>query len=319
MTIITPKSIKLLLAACLLPLLLAGPGRAEVVDRIVAVVNDEIITMSELEQMAQVLGAQSGQNPQRVKRDKALQRQLLDALIDRKLVKEEAKRRGIAVSDKELVHALDEFKKRNGVPDDAALNQALAKSGLTLKDLKQQITEQIQYDRMLQVAMGGKIKVSEAEVRRYYEQKYAKGSGKQQVHLKTIAMPFPAGATEAQKEEMRERAEAILKEYRETKSLEGIKAKYSLDANDLGYVTQEDLNPQLSEFLNKHKPGEMAPIMTPEGFQLVLILDRRSGKARSFEEVEGEIRQILSSQDVEKVLSEWVKTLRDKAHIKVML
>jgi parvulin-like peptidyl-prolyl isomerase len=244
---------------------------------------------------------------------------MLDALIDRKLIKEEAKRRGMTVSDKDLDQAIQEFKRRNNIPDDEALKQALAKAGLSLKELKQQISEQIQYDRLVRATMAGKTKVSEAEVRRYYEEKYAKGGGKQQVHLRIIAMPFPAGATEAQKEETTKRAEAVLKEYRETKSLEGIKQKYSLEINDLGYVVQDDLNPQLAEFLSKHKAGDMAPIVTPQGFQLIFLVDRRSGKPLSYEEAQGEIRQLLGSKDMEKSFSEWVKTLREKALIKIML
>ena len=76
-------------------------AHAEVVDRIVAVVNDDIITMSELQNMAKTIEAQSGvkANPAE---DKKLQREMLEALIDRKLAKAEAKRRGIAVTNKEV-------------------------------------------------------------------------------------------------------------------------------------------------------------------------------------------------------------------------
>jgi parvulin-like peptidyl-prolyl isomerase len=67
------------------------------------------------------------------------------------------------------------------------------------------------------------------------------------------------------------------------------------------------------------KPKEVAPVATPEGFQLIQVMDRRSGQARPFAEAAPEIRQILSQREMEKHFTEWVKTLRGKAHIKVML
>ena len=83
---------------------------------------------------------------------------------------------------------------------------------------------------------------------------------------------------------------------------------------------QSDLDPRLAEFLDKLKPKEVAPVVTQEGIQLIQVMGRRSGgEARSFEEVAPEIRRILQQQEMEKYFAEWVKTLREKAHIKIML
>jgi peptidyl-prolyl cis-trans isomerase SurA len=84
-------------------------------------------------------------------------------------------------------------------------------------------------------------------------------------------------------------------------------------------VSQSDLDPRLAEFLDQLKPKEVAPIATQEGIQLIQVVGRRSGETRSFEEVAPEIRRILQQQEMEKYFFEWVKTLRDKAHIKIML
>lgn len=311
------------LAACLAPLLLAGPGHAEIVDRIVAVVNDEIITMSELEQMSKMVQAQSGANP-KSKEGQALKRELLEALIDRKLAKAEAKRRGIEVTDKEVDQALEDFKKKNHLPDDAALNQALAKAGLTPKELRQQLADQIQQERLVFIAVGAKkteVTVTDAEVRRFYDANVRESGGGNQVHLQVINIPFPPGATAGQKEEVQKRAETVLKDLRLGGSLAEAQRKHSLTSQDLGFINQADLNPQLGELINKLRPGEVAPLHNPEGFQLVVLVGKRtgSGKRPSFEEVAPEIRRMLSSQSMQKQFGEWVKTLREKAHIKIML
>ncbi|RJR33142.1 MAG: hypothetical protein C4567_17295 [Deltaproteobacteria bacterium] len=307
------------LAACVAPMFAAAPGHAEIVDRIVAVVNDEIITMSELDQMSKMVQASAGVKP-KSKESQALKREMLEALIDKKLAKGEAKRRGINISDKEVDQALEEFKKRNRLPDDAALNQALAKSGITLKELRQQVADQIQQERLVFMALGAKkTEIPEAEVRKFYEMHVKESGGGNQVHLQIVTMPFPPDASAGQKEEIKNKAEAVLKDYRLGGSLPETLRKHSLSAQDLGFINQADLAPQLAELIGKLRPGEVAPIQTPEGFQLVVLLKKRTGKPRSFEEVAPEIRNLLSSQALQKQFVEWVKTLRGKAHIKIML
>lgn len=306
------------LAACLAPWFLAGPGHAEIVDRIVAVVNDDIITMSELDQMSKMVQSSQGFNP-KTKEGRALKREMLEALIDRKLAKAEAKRRGITVSDKELNQALEDFKRQNNFPDDAALQQALAKNGMTIKEMRQQLGDQIQQERLVFIAVGAKkIVVPEEEVRRFYEANLPKASGNQ-VHLRMINLPYPPGATPGQKEEIQKKAENVLKDLRLGGSLADVQRKYSLASQDLGFINQADLNPRLGELIQKLRPGQVAPIQTPEGFQMVLLVGQRSGKPPAFAEVAPQIRRMLASQSMQKQFVEWVKTLREKAHIKIML
>lgn len=306
----------LVVLTCLVLQILPQIGLAEVVDRIVAEVNDEIITLSELENMARGVEAQSGTKPTG-KESREMQRQMLDALIDRKLAKAEAKRRGITAADKEVDQALERFKQRNNLADDAALNKALSQVGLTLKEMRQQIRDQIIQERLLSTAVGSKVTVSEADVRRLYDERFKEGGA--QVHLRTIAVPFPPGATAAQKEEKQQQADTVIKEAKQGRSFPDIARKMSLSDSDLGFVPQNDLDPRLGEFISRLKPGEVAPVQTPEGFQLIQVVGRRTGQARSLEEAAPEIRKFLATQQMEKQFGEWVKTLRDKAHIKVML
>lgn len=307
------------LAAGLASLLAARPAPAKVVDRVVAVVNDDIITMSELELAMKMVNPNLKANP-KSKEGRAFKREMLEALIDRKLARAEAKRRGIAVSDKEVDQAVADFKKRNHFPDDATMTQALAKAGMTVKDLRQQLHDQIQQERLVLIATGAKnVEVSDAEVRRFYDANFREGGGGKQVHLRMINLPYPPGATEAQKEEVQKKAESILKDVRLSGSLAAAQQKEGVSIQDLGFINQGDLNPQLAAVIGKLRPREVAAIHSPQGFQLVVVVERRTGKPPSLEEVAPQIRRILASQDRQKQFLEWVKTLRAKAHIKIML
>ena len=304
------------LAAVLIQLMLSGTGVAEVVDRIVAQVNDDIITMSELQHMAKTFEAQAGVKPKGID-EKKMQREMLEALIDRKLAKSEAKRRGIVVSDKEIDNAMAQFRQRNNVPDDATFAKGLAQAGLSIKEFRQQLADQMTQERLLVMVVGTKVSVSDTDVRRLYDQQFKTGGT--QVHIVSLRMPFAPGATEAQKEEIKQQAEAILSAVKRGESLAAAAGKFSLKTSDVGFVSQSDLDPRLAEYLNKLKPKEVAPILTQEGIQLMQVMGRRSGEARPFEAAAPEIRRILQQQEMEKYFTEWVKTLRDKAHIKVML
>ncbi len=304
------------LVAVLIQLALARTGVAEVVDRIVAEVNNEIITMSELQNMAKTIEAQSGVKPKGLDEKKML-REMLEALIDRKLAKEEAKRRGITVTDKEVDETLNRFKQRNNIPDDETFAKGLSQAGLSLKEFRQQIADQMVQERLLAIVVGTKVTVSDADVRRLYEEKFKKGGN--QVHLLSLRMPFPPGATKEQQEEVRAKAEAIVNAIKRGESFTDAAAKFSLTPQDVGFVSQGDLDPRLAEFLERLKPKEVGPVATPQGFQLIQVVARRTGEARPFEEAAPEIRRVLQDQEMAKLFTEWVKTLRAKAHIRIML
>ena len=182
---------------------------------------------------------------------------MLESLIDRKLAKAEAKRRGIKVEDKELNAALENFKKRNHLADEESLNKALAKAGLTLKELKQNIADQLTQERLLVMAVGLKAMVSEAQVRQVYEEKYKAGGA--QLHLCAIKMDIPPGASEAQQEEIKRKAETIVKEVRDGATFPEVAKKYSLAETDVGFVSENDLDPKLVQFLGRLKSQRGGP------------------------------------------------------------
>jgi len=297
---------------------------AAIVDRIVAQVNNDIITQSELDQMIKYLQMDPATGG-KVKDNEAVRRQMLEALIDRKLAKEEAKRIGITVADKEIQKALDDIKKRNNISDDEAFVRQLAKDGLTLDQLRQQITEQLQRDRLIQVMVRNKVKVSDEEVRRFYEEYQRQGGGEGAVRLTIMEIPYPPGSTDQQKEATRALAEQVFNEVRSGKAMEAVAQKLQAEDKavkimDPGYVNPKALEPRFAAFIERLKPGEVVPVRNPSGFQIIKMVDRKAaGPGATFEQAKPQIQQILLQQEMEKKFSEWVKQLRQKALIKVFM
>jgi peptidyl-prolyl cis-trans isomerase SurA len=308
----------LALVVVMVQLSLAKPGAAKVYDRIVAVVNNDIITLSELDNMTKAIQARSGMPPTGAI-SKKMQRRMLQALIDRKLAREEAKRRGITVSANEVNKTLKRFEQSNNIPNDQALAKMLANQGLSYKEFRQQIKDQLIQDRLVALTVGSKIIVSDAEVRRVYNEKFKTGGAPAQVHLLDLKMPYPPGATEEQKDATKQTAAAIITAVKQGVPFTQAASKFSLTPTDVGYVSKSDLDPRLAKFLDNLKPNQVGPVSTPGGLQLIQIIGRRSGDAPSFKEVAPQIRDMLMHKAMEKEFTKWVKTLRDKAHIRVML
>jgi parvulin-like peptidyl-prolyl isomerase len=164
----------------------------------------------------------------------------------------------------------------------------------------------------------GKAVVTDKEVHDFYDKEFPKISGGQ-VHLKILNLPFPPGATEAQKEEVKKKAELILQEHHKGVPWEQLRDKYSVLLQDMGYIAESDLDPELVQFLGKVKTGEMAPIQTLKGFQLVQVVDRKNSKTLSFEQVAPKIRELLMRREMQKTFKEWIKAQKDKSHIKIMM
>jgi peptidyl-prolyl cis-trans isomerase SurA len=292
---------------------------AEVVDKIIAQVNKEIITMSELDQM---IKHANPQGPGKGQVSEAVRRQMLDGLIDRRLAKEEAQYYKIKIPDKDVDKVLEQMKQKNNITSNEAMAQALAKDGMTLEQVRQQITEQLQQDHLMQFLLGKKVKITEEDIRRYYQNHYRQGAN--QVHIKVIELPLPSNPSASQMEEVRALAEKIIEECRRGGSFEALAKQYSQSptgssGGDLGYINKNDLDPRLYEFLDRLRPGEVVPIQNPNGFQIIKLVDRRAGQSKTLEEAKPEIQHILMNEAMAKEFSVWIKTLREKALIKIFL
>ena len=308
------------LFAALLIILSANVGSAKIVDKIVAQVNDEIITMSELEQAMKFFKGNPSSPPPT--ENEAFRKQMLDILIDRKLAKAEAKRYGLTVPDKDLQKALDDIKKKNGFADDAALSQALVKDGMTIEQLRQQITEQIQQDRLMALTIKDIPKIPEADIKRFYEENFK--TPENRVHVKVITLPLPPEANAAQQEEIRSTAEKVLTEAQKGTDFDKLIKEYSktipnTPSGDLGFLRQNDLDPKFYEFLANLKQGEVVPLKTPQGFQIIKLIELKMNQVVGLAEVRPQIVQILEREKMSKLFSEHLKDARKRSLVKIML
>ncbi len=300
---------------------------AEGVDRIVAVVNDDIITLFELNQTVKPyaekirdLGYSTDQEHKMLFK---VREDMLNQLIDQKLKDQEIKRIGIKIEEKEIDQTIERIKETNFYTDED-LRDALAKEGLTMEEYRERLKEQILRTKLINLKVTSKIVITKEDITAYYENHPDKYGGKKKYHLYNIIAKVPSFADEKEKLKIKARMDAILTELNAGKSFESVAKSFSesspdVAGGDLGLFWLEELFPQLRNTIKEMKAGEFTPVLdTDQGFQIFFIKEIVQTSEKTLEEVSPEIEKILFNEIVEKKFQSWLGDLRNQSVIKII-
>ena len=290
----------------------ALPGSASgsvVVDRVVAVVNDDIITMSDL------------QREEALKKSEVVHddRLVLEDMIDRKLQMAAAKRSGMDVTDKELADAVADIIKRNNM-DMQQFGAALAKEGLTVEQYKAELREQITLSRLFNKYVRSNVNVDEAEARAFYQNNPKTYSLPEEIRVRQIFLTVPGDATPEQVAVIKEKAQAVYARAQKGEDFIHLVREVSQGATasqdgDLGFMKRGDALPEIEEAARTLKPGDSSsPFLCAGGYNVIKLEEVRT-PVRPFEKVKDEIMKTLYEQKVENTYRSWLQALRGESHI----
>jgi peptidyl-prolyl cis-trans isomerase SurA len=297
----------------------SSAAAGEIVDRIVAVVNEEIVLLSELEEAARPFAerilSSSAPAARKNRMIFEVRKDILDKLVDQHLTDQEAERRNISVSKKEIDAAVERFKESNYLTDEQ-LRRMLESEGLTMEEYRRRVSDQILRSKLLNQEVRSKIVITDAEIRQYYESHPELYGPKKRVHLKNYLLRLPPSADPAEKRQALERMEGILERLREEASFDPT----GTESRDLGFFAFDQLSPQLQEALGELEPGQHTPVLdTDAGLQIFHLRDVEVKPGKSLEEASGEIEQELFKEVVDEKFQAWLEELRKRSHIKIVL
>jgi peptidyl-prolyl cis-trans isomerase SurA len=308
------------------PFVIQSQG-AEIVDRIVAVVNDDIITLFELNQSIKpyedkihALGYTEEKERRMIFK---VREGVLSQLIDRKIEDQQIKRSNIKISEEQIDQTIEQIKEKNFFTDED-LRLALAKDGLTMEVYRNKIKEEILQTRLINLEVKSKVVITEEDISAYYEKHLDMYGGKQKYHLRNILIRIPTFADENKKLEIRAKIDEILKELKAGQSFETMAKNYSVsstaaEGGDLGLFELESLSPQLQKTIKRMKPGEFTPVLeTDQGYQIFFLQEILKTPGKSLEDVSPEIQRILFQENADKKYQEWIEDLRKKSVIKII-
>lgn len=296
-------------------------------DRIVAVVNNEAITLSELDEAVEAFLNVVTRSQPSVKREDIIEearKASLNKLIDGVLLKQEASRLKIVISDQEISRTMNDMLVRRNISFDE-FSESLEKEGMTLDDYKKEISQYLLTRKIVEKTIRYKIAVSDEEIGDYYGNHRNQYEGKEANRVQQILIVKPKGADQETVSALREKAETILKRLIEGEPFEALAVQYSQGpaakaGGDLGFLEKGMMYPEVDEEVFRLKKGEMGGVVeSPIGFHIIKVLDKRGAGVKPIEEVREEIIGRISEEKIEEKFQEWFKRLREKSHIDIRL
>jgi peptidyl-prolyl cis-trans isomerase SurA len=309
-------------------LFLFGPGTSSeaVVDRVVAVVNQEIITLSELEKWKEPFLAEIKAEDRLERREQThgALRKLLDHLVEEKLIDQEVKKIGLKLTGKELEAAVEEIKRKNGMAQEE-FEKALAVEGVNLEGFKKEIEKQILRMKVVGLLMKTETKAGEKELREFYQKTRDRYRGTETYRPAHILFYVPKEATPEDIREIRKKCQKVLEKIQKGEDFGEMAVLYSEDASakdrgDLGFFKKGDLIPAIETQALRLKVGEISGIVrTDFGFHIIKLLERRGGDAPPFEEVRDRVEAEYNQTQTERLFRQVITTLKEKAVIEIKL
>jgi peptidyl-prolyl cis-trans isomerase SurA len=305
----------------------ANAKSEEIVDRIVAVVNDDVITLSELNVVIKPYVEKIRALGYAPDKEKAMifkvRDSMLHRLVDEKIEDQEIKRAKIEISDRQVDEAIERIKQTNYYTDED-LRAELSGEGMTMKDYRTRIKEQILRSKLVNLNVKSKIVITREDIKAYFKKHLDKYGGKTKYHLRNIIMKVPGFADSKNRHEIKATMDEILEKLKAGQSFAELAKKYSessaaSDGGDLGLFESDALSPQIRKAIKKIKPGEFTPVLdTDQGYQIFFLEKIVKEPGKPLEAVSPEIERILYEESVNKKYNSWLEGLRKQAVIKII-
>ena len=306
-------SLPLCLSASLLPPVTAGAAQVE--NKVVAIVNDEVMTQLDLEV---ALFDQAGTPLAQLSHDERVQA-AVQQLLEERLILQAAKQAKVTVEDRTVEERLAAARRR--FESDTAFDDALMAEGLTRAMLRARYRDNLMMQRVVEQEVRAKTVVTPNEMARYYEAHPDEMRSAPRVRARHLLIRTTPERPSAEALSVIEGLRRKMGDGKTTfadvarVSSEGPEAAQS---GDMGWVTPGQLRPELDEALFRLQPGIVSdPILTDVGYHLVQVNEREPVQTWPFEQVEASIREKLMRQKFERKLAQWLADLRAKAYIVV--
>jgi len=304
-------------AGTLLLLLLGAPGliTAETVsiDRIVAVVNDDVVLASELLRSEREVARDFADRGSQLPPAEVLQRQLLERLVLERLQLQAAARTGLRIDDESMARTLESIAGRNNMTVEA-FREKLVSEGYEFGEFREQIRREMLVSRLRQRDVINRISIGDKEIDSFLEAEALAGGAGQRYRISHILISIPDSALSNEVAEAREKAELVQRQLQRGADFAQLAATYSdgqhaLEGGDLGWRQFGELPTLFSDAVREISPGQSSDILrSPGGFHLLKVIEVEGVEQRMV--VQTEVRHILIRVDEETGEAEALQRLR---------
>ena len=297
----------------------AALSQAVTINKFVAIVNDEVITQQDVDQLLGVLYAQYSQEhkgDELLQKMEQVKKDILNQIIEDKLVLSRAKELGIKVAESEISERLDYIK--NGFPSEDKFYDALNTQGVTIANLKDRYRDQIMMKKLVDYEVKSKISVLPSEISAYYEKHRSQFREGDKCRVKNILIK---AKDEVSFELAKVEIDNIYSKLKAGENFDDIAMQYSQGPNaekggDMGYIEKGQMLEALDNAIFKLKLGEFSESVKSEiGYHIFKAEDIRYGKQPSLEDSQNDIQMTLFQEKFKANVDEWLSGLKKKAYI----
>lgn len=298
----------------------------QLVDGIAAIVNEDIITITEVREAMQPETEQLSRQYSGLSLDQQVQasfKRTLTGLVDVQLQLARARHLNLRVSEEDVNHQIDALKKQNDVADEQFL-QLLKTRGLTLEVYKKQVAESLLITKVVNAEVRSRLTVLDSELQETYrakQEQYQVAGGQTVSHILFL---FPPYASEQDEQRLREKAESVLQQLRNGGQFTALARQYSDGPSAetgglLGTFKPGELLPGFEEAAAQLQPGQISDVVrTRIGFHIIRLEARQAASMRPFVEVQEELKSEILRDKTERKYQEWLESLRQQAYIKIL-
>ena len=309
-------------------LLFAGSAYPRVIDGVVALVNEEPVTFSEVrESVSEGMGIPVGDADAllREERDPRAVLRWIEALVDSVLVRKELEKQGQSIAEGEIDRAVESVRKANGMSE-AQFTELLGKEGLSLPAYRRRLQWQMERGAIVRARKFKEVTVTESEVRDYFRENGERFLTGAQVRLETLF--FPIASAQAGDEDaaqariaVQQASEAVKAGRTFAEAQASVRGTFpKVELHDAGFVTTEDLLPELQREARRLRAGESSsPFFAEAGGYLLRVVERRGGAPGDFSAVKDGLTEELTDRRSEKAYSDLLSELKRSASIDVRL
>jgi peptidyl-prolyl cis-trans isomerase SurA len=309
-----------------------SPGFANVVDRSVAIVNDDTITLSEVNELGHSFFKKiSAETPPDRLAEALYQARLtvIDKLIEKKLLIQEAKKLQIQVSEQDVDNAVQRILTNNKTTIEQ-FRKELHSMGMTEKQYRDELRDQILSSKLINYEVRTKVVIPEDKVLDYYHTHYteeAEGGGYYLQQIGSLWDTPLADGSVATREAARTKIQKAHRLAQEGKDFQELARQYSdlptgKDGGDLGLFQKDELASSILQAITGLESGDISPIVeSSNGYSFFKVVATEQGKAVTkapYESVKDQIREKLAQQAMEARFKQWLKSIRDGAYIKIL-
>ncbi|MBI5554542.1 MAG: peptidylprolyl isomerase [Elusimicrobia bacterium] len=332
------KKVGLIAVVLLMGVLGSGSLLAKVVNKTVAVVNKEVITLEDFNKKAgpmleQYRRVYKGADVE--EKLKEMKKEMLNQIVEEKLLRQEAKKQNIVVTKQDMQKGLDEVKKRfNPENNSQEYKDELKRQGYTEKGFENDIKEQLMVMQLIDKEIKGKATLpNEAEVQKYYEEHQKELKQDEQARARHILIRVDEKADLKTQSAALKKTQEIQAKVKKGEDFAALAKEFSEDpgskenGGDLGFFTKETMVPEFSKVAFALKPGQVSDLVkTSFGYHLIKVEETKPAKQLALDDevpvaankkvkVKEYIQNMLYQQAMEKKFEEWLKELKGKSKI----